>query len=143
MHNQTSNRASIMVDLLDSDQLLQAARESYTGEDKSFQLYSPCVIADALKTTGTIRAAVINTEGVGNFLHKDGHVDIYVAWWHGYVQPITINADVILDLWTEAVYNKSQVDLADHIRVFGDRLEDNFSLWASRIQAARGLLYVS
>ncbi len=129
------DRESIMVNLLNSDELLTAVRANYTG-DQSFELYSPYVVAHVTRH-GTIRTAIINEEGVGEFTTDDGLIGVHII--RGFsIEMVPIDENIILDLWTEAIYNKSQVDLADHVRVFGDRLEDNFSLWARRIQAAQG-----
>ena len=68
---------------------------------------------------------LICSEGVGWKADDYGRINVPLhlgEWNDTYVE---ISAKVIAKFITE-----ESVDLADHIRVFGDRLENNFSIWA-------------
>ena len=70
---------------------------------------------------------VICSEGVGWEANEYGRINVPVYtdqgfWNSSYVE---ISTQMIAKFITEET-----VDLADHIRVFGDRLETNFAVWA-------------
>jgi hypothetical protein len=71
--------------------------------------------------------ATICTEGVGWNETEDGLLGIEI--WAGYInQYPDVPAHLVLDNLA-----KDTVELADFIRVFGDRLENNFGLWRRAI----------
>jgi hypothetical protein len=72
-------------------------------------------------------------EGVGYPLHDtDNTFDVWFSSEHSFqmlpAMTLTLTADEVKALATGEV-----VDLADHVRVFGGRLEDNFWLWHSTL----------
>ena len=74
--------------------------------------------------------ALICTEGVG--YTPDAWRVIALHFQSGWVPStyrVHIHNDKVEEFSDRSV---EPVDLADHVRVFGDRLESNFSLWASR-----------
>lgn len=77
--------------------------------------------------------ALVSTEGVG--YTPDAWRVIELHFQSGWV-PSTYRVHIYNDL-VERFIDRSvePVDLADHVRVFGDRLEGNFDLWASRAVA--------
>jgi hypothetical protein len=70
--------------------------------------------------------AMIHTEGVGYVADEYNVIEFPVFGMMGNNTRCQVYVGRIEDLQTGEM-----VDLADHIRVFGDRLESNFSLWAS------------
>ena len=74
--------------------------------------------------TGKDGIAVICTEGVGWVADKDGLLPInfyYQQWQENY---FNVTPEEILSCLSD-----EQIDLADFIRAFGDRLENNFYIW--------------
>lgn len=66
---------------------------------------------------------VINSEGVGYNLSTKMNPEIETGW-----------GDTYFNIWEKVVQaEKGQVNLKDLIRQFGDRLENNFSLWNTRL----------
>ena len=70
--------------------------------------------------------ATLCTEGVGWNADEKGNVPINISWGmsQGY-RDIPVE-----DL--PALVSDEMIDLADFIRVFGDRLESNFSIWKNQ-----------
>jgi hypothetical protein len=69
--------------------------------------------------------ATVVTEGVGWFADKNGGIPInYYAGGYGSGGYIDITEDELKSLISSEVVN-----LAEHINVFGDRLETNFYIW--------------
>ncbi len=69
--------------------------------------------------------ATVLTEGVGWFADKNGGIPInYYSGNYGSGGYIDITEDELKSLISDETVN-----LADHIRVFGDRLETNFYIW--------------
>lgn len=71
--------------------------------------------------------AVICGEGVGYVPTDYNLYEIPIFAYHGGSSRFLIGANVL-----ESAITDIEVDLADHVRTFGDRLEGNFSLWAGR-----------
>lgn len=69
--------------------------------------------------------AVICTEGVGWVADDYNAIEITVFGFFGNNSRFFIYEDRIPEMFTG-----EEIDLADHVRTFGDRLESNFSLWA-------------
>ena len=70
--------------------------------------------------------ATLCTEGVGWNADAEGKVPINISWGmsQGYIDiPVEDLAGLVSD---------EMVDLADFIRVFGDRLENNFYIWKTQ-----------
>ena len=68
-------------------------------------------------------AAIVGTEGVGYFADNDGNYPIHflLDWGHTYID--VSGADLA------SLLSRETIDIADLVRVFGDRLENNFFLW--------------
>jgi hypothetical protein len=75
---------------------------------------------------------MVGTEGVGWKADSDGNIGVGLRLPRGMFQGLTvpIPEQVLIGLQTQ-----EQVDLADHVRAFGDRLESNFSLWFDTFMA--------
>lgn len=71
--------------------------------------------------------AVICTEGVGWVPDAYNSIEVSVLGYFGGDSRFFLYVERIPDMFTGET-----VDLADHIRTFGDRLEGNFDLWARR-----------
>lgn len=74
--------------------------------------------------------AVICTEGVGWVADEYNAIEITVLGHFGQNSRMFLYVERIPEMFTGET-----VDLADYIRTFGDRLERNFDLWASRAVA--------
>lgn len=70
--------------------------------------------------------AVICTEGVGWVADDFNTIEIPVQDSWGRTSRFFVYVERIQDL-----VESEPIDLADHVRTFGDRLEGNFDLWAS------------
>ena len=68
--------------------------------------------------------ATVLDEGVGWFADKDGGIPINYWGKNGNSGYIDVTADELRTLISDET-----IDLADHIRVFGDRLETNLYVW--------------
>lgn len=68
--------------------------------------------------------ATVVTEGVGWYADKDGGIPINYWGKNGQSGYIDITVDQLKTLISDET-----IDLADHVRVFGDRLETNLYLW--------------
>ena len=76
---------------------------------------------------GKPKVAIIGTEGVGWRSDEDSRI-VSVPLWssNGFssARPVDLHCDVLATFVTEET-----VDLADWVRVFGDRLETNLCIW--------------
>jgi hypothetical protein len=70
--------------------------------------------------------ATVITEGVGWFADKDGGIPINYWGKNGNNGYIDVTAEELKTLISDET-----IDLADHVRVFGDRLETNLYIWQS------------
>lgn len=71
--------------------------------------------------------AVVNTEGVGAYADDyDGQADVWFVYAHGRLDCDKLS---FTDVHDALVAGAAPVDLADFIRVFGDRLDSNHALW--------------
>jgi hypothetical protein len=124
-----------MVTALDSDALLDfavkamAAAEGWKGEEvDGWKLESDLVLGKS--GSDEHEFVIICTEGVGWILHEGGDMIVPLRWgWSG-----TYNAHVRIDD-VMACVTEREIDLADFVRAFGDRLEDNFRIWFRYIQS--------
>lgn len=114
-------RPSIMVNKLDSDkvvELIKSRRES----DEHIEA-EPFVVVNTPKGLATICS-----EGVGWWKNDDGKY--LVGFYVGYSNPsYYMTEDELL-----SCLSSEQVDLADFIRSFGARLENNFDLWYDQVK---------
>lgn len=81
---------------------------------------------------GKPRVAIIGTEGVG--WQSDKHsrivsVPLYSNRGMSEARPVDIHRDMLATFATD-----EWVDLADWVRIFGDRLEDNLFIWQSAMR---------
>lgn len=131
-----------MVDVLDNDKVTAVALKVMAAQfgttpgalrKEGWQVDGPLVIAFDHKSEAFDRErkyAVVCTEGVGWSCDMNGRIHIPLrCGWSGQ-QDVEIAPKVLL-----ACVAGEQVDLADHVRSFGDRLETNFSLWYERFTA--------
>lgn len=136
------DRQSLMVDLIDTDKLteicLQILSLQYSGSTDKVEYFrsegwvvdGPLVIANDSKSKSTDpdrQYAIVCTEGVGWEADDFGRISVPIRNNGFSYQRVDIYAKVLWDLRTG-----EQVDLADHVRTFGDRLETNFSIWYHR-----------
>jgi hypothetical protein len=68
-------------------------------------------------------AAIVGTEGVGYFADENNCYPIHFTLDWGY-QYVDVSGEDMCGL-----LSNETIDLADLIRVFGDRLENNFAIW--------------
>ena len=81
---------------------------------------------------GKPRVAVIGTEGVGWKSDSDSRLISIPVWSNNGMssaRPVELHADVLRKFVTDEV-----VDLADWVRIFGDRLETNLSIWQEQVR---------
>lgn len=73
------------------------------------------------------RVAIIGTEGVGWQSSEDSRIVTVPVWssnGFSYAHPVDLHVNMLQTFVTEET-----VDLADWVRVFGDRLETNLCIW--------------
>ena len=129
-----NRQEGILVYKLDIKGLSEVARNIY---ESMYDLERPDLTVWPDLTVGYDKAqadynekrnlVVICSEGVGWSCNSWGRVNVPVyidkeQWSDSYIE---ISTKVINKFVTEET-----VDLADHVRVFGDRLENNFDSWA-------------
>jgi hypothetical protein len=68
--------------------------------------------------------ALINGEGVGSYADRDGKAIVYFWIDTNYMFDVQIDYDT-----ADGCMPGGEVDLADFIRVFGDRLDNNHRTW--------------
>lgn len=111
------------VTVLDVEQLNKALAEHFPveGDEQPLKAY-PQVLA--LKHGTDDQWAVICEEGVG-WEVVDGEVGVLVHAGMFIMDTIRLPIDAVL----AAAEESTEVELADSIRRFGDRLETNFNIW--------------
>lgn len=131
-----SNRKSRMVRVVDTEAalpLVAAVYEALYGEPlpKGSRVAEQAVVVAWNKDAwgGAPDVAVIHTEGVGDWLSNQNTLNLWVQMGmsDGMV-PIGLN---------RVPLREERVDFAGHVRVFGDRLESNWSLWEQRMAKAK------
>lgn len=139
-------RESLMVDLLDTDKVqtlaleimaLQYGTTAAALRKEGWALEDPLVIGrvDCKRTTNGVEweamrsrsFAVVGTEGVGWDSDMAGRIPVPLLHGFGSGNEVEIGAQTLWNL-----RSGEQTDLADHVRVFGDRLERNHALWHRR-----------
>lgn len=81
---------------------------------------------------GQNRIAIIGTEGVGWKSDKDSRIVSVPVWSNNgmsHARPVELHRDVLVEFATAEV-----IDLADWVRIFGDRLELNLALWQEQVR---------
>lgn len=129
---QRDQKTTVMVDVLDTAKvrhIAQAIIAAQYGGDAGGVMPDHCVIAPIPGTDdgwGCNLQAVICTEGVG--WEQDDRNRVFVPCWQG-VAGVDIGVDRLLN----ECRTGEMINLADHIRTFGDRLEMNFDIWHHRL----------
>ncbi len=80
---------------------------------------------------GKPRVAIIGTEGVGWMSDADSRIVPIPVWSSnglGYARPVELHRDVLMEFVTD-----EEIDLADWVRIFGDRLETNLGIWQNTV----------
>ena len=108
--------------------------------------FSECAVDDLLFVTleeknvfGDNKYALVCSEGVGWEQDTYGCLEVptnigQMGLWNGRV---FISVDTVKECLTDQT-----VDIADYIRVFGDRLDNNCSLWQSKMSVAEDMIVV-
>lgn len=143
-------RESLMVDLLDSEKVttlalrimaLQYGTQPAVLRKEGWRVDGPLVIGriDTKRVTAGVEwtcvpdrsFAVVGTEGVGWVSDMSGRIVVPMRQGWGGSNDVEISAQT---LWS--LRSGEQVDFADHVRVFGDRLETNHGIWHKRFTSA-------
>jgi hypothetical protein len=115
-----SRETDIVVHVIDTVKATAFIKERLNApEDSQIEADRMAVI------NGERGLATVLTEGVGWFADKNGGIPInYWSGNYGSGGYIDITEDELRSLISDETVN-----LADHIRSFGDRLETNFAVW--------------
>lgn len=84
----------------------------------------------ALATDPSGKAWLVSVEGTGEELGSDNTFDVHCSTPTSFAMFPTLQLS-LTGIDVRACATGEPVDLADHIRVFGARLESNFRLWHS------------
>lgn len=76
--------------------------------------------------------ASICTEGVGHWLNDNNTVDVWMVSMAGGDSTVPLGLNLVLDCLLD-----EPTDFAEFVRVFGSRLEANWSLWERRMSDRR------
>ena len=111
--------------VLDSNKLAQAIRDAVKPDasaDDFPPLQSVLVFGEGTKW------AIVNYEGVGNFADDyDAKPHAYYCYKGGFqIESVPLTWDVVTECRD---MTEPPVDLADFIRTFGDRLDNNHAIW--------------
>jgi len=125
-------KATVMVEALDTAKvrdIAQAIVAAQYGGDATSVMPMHCAIGLIPNTDdgwGEPLAAVICNEGVG--WEQDDTNRVFVPCWQGIA-----GVDIGIDRLLNECRTGEEIDLADFIRSFGDRLEGNFDIWHRRL----------
>lgn len=123
--------------LVDGNKLATIANDIYRLQYSND--FSPCTVDNLLlieleekNVFGDPKYALVCSEGVGWEQDTYGCLEVptnigQMGLWNGRV---FISVDTVKECLTDTVE-----DIADYIRVFGDRLDSNCSLWQSKMSA--------
>ena len=127
-------RKSVMVRVVDREKLSKAARKiiavqyGLTAKQCAEYEVEPLVVVRNSKRAqfSDRDVCVVGTEGVGWECDEYGLALVPVSWKQsfGTTNYVRLSGSVIANCLSD-----EEVDLADWVRVFGDRLEGNFDLW--------------
>ncbi len=122
--------------MIDSERLTKHIHKILELTYGQFDGLEDCMVEQLLFTEitetdswGKPLVAIIGTEGVGWRSDKDSgivSVPLYSNRGMSNYRPVEIHRDMLATFVTEETF-----DLADWVRVFGDRLESNLYLWQS------------
>lgn len=135
------DRPSKTVRLIDRDTLTAAALrvlEAIYGQEGADAMHykaDPIIIAKYKGAAAGMAEmgwdyAIVCSEGVGYVPDNYGRIEIDL--WNG--NGVCTSAPLHLSTLLKMPY--TLIDLADHVRVFGDRLEQNHALWHNRLIAS-------
>lgn len=115
-----SRETDIVVHVIDTDKATAFIKERLNAPEDSN------ITADRMAVVnGEKGLATVVTEGVGWFADANGGIPI--NYWSG-----NYGSGGYIDITEEelkSLISDETVNLADHIRAFGDRLETNFYIW--------------
>lgn len=115
-----SRETDIVVHLIDRDK----ARDLIIKK-RGFEADAPIHAEYMVVVNGEKGLATVITEGVGWYADKDGGIPInYWTGQYGGGGYVDITEDEL-----RTIISDETVNLAEHIRTFGDRLETNFYIW--------------
>jgi hypothetical protein len=106
MNRYELRKKGVNVLLLDTDKTTALIRSRYSNASTDLTADQMVVV------NGDKGLAVVCTEGVGYFADEHGKF------------PVNYSLEELLPL-----ISTTTIDLADHVRVFGDRLENNLAIW--------------
>ena len=113
-----NNRQSILVNRLDGDKATALIRS------KTTDTLAPDTVAEDMVVINTPKGlATVCTEGVGWFANDDG--EYLLGAFIGYHE----TSYMITEDELKTCILGETIDLKDFINVFGDRLENNFTIW--------------
>jgi hypothetical protein len=130
MNTRFTNRATgILVTPLDLTADMDEALTAYKAANPDTEMTEARTEDGwALACTPDGTEYLVCSEGVGYPLAPANDFDVWLSSEHSF----QVTPAMSLQLTAEEVHERATgepVDLADHIRVFGQRLEDNFWLW--------------
>lgn len=114
----SSRTFGTIVPLLDVEKATQFIKDFYNDQDFDVNAERMAIV------NGEKGLATVITEGVGWFADKDGGIPINYWGKNGRNGYIDITAEQL-----ETLISDETIDLADFVRVFGDRLENNLWQW--------------
>lgn len=129
------NRGSLLVQVVDHERLTKIVRRDlvleheWLEDDAKLVNPMPVVIVRNRKRCGdsSREVCVVTHEGVGYETNGMGRINIPFRVGRG----MYTNCTPVSALSVSNLGSGEMVDLAEWVRVFGDRLENNFSLWYS------------
>ena len=128
-------RESVMVRVVDSEKLSKVAQKVFALQygialkDVPYRVEPLVVVRNAAITNKwdlreNREVCVVCTEGVGWECDEYGLVTVPMTTPMGASAHVKLSGTVVAKCLTD-----EEVDLADWVRVFGDRLETNFDVW--------------
>ena len=121
--------------ILDGEKLAKIAKVIYSAQYKEVSDFTiDNLLLIELKETdvfGNSKHAVVCTEGVG--WEQDDYGTIAVPTNIGQLGLYNGRVHISIDVIKDCVTDETQ-DIADYIRVFGDRLDRNVSIWQSHMK---------
>lgn len=129
MINHVTRPTGVKLRLLNVDKVTEDVKEEHGAFETGF---GPYAVAEH---GGTLY--VLNTEGVGWVVTDEDplQLDLYKKT-EGRISIFPSLRATLTPAEVRELVTDTEVDLADHVRRFGARLEDNFWLWFRRLSAA-------